>query len=313
MASRRPRRRGKGTLLAAFVWLGLTSHCGSPPCDDEATCERQLEGERSQRAGEDDASTDEGGSSRLDGGADARALEGPPDGASSDAAAADASDAAHAGDAAASDAGDASDAGPAGDAATDAGDAGDAGADAADAGGGTDPNPGGCVSGAMGTHVARFRWAGSGANSPAYVQYEANNLPDQTRWKAGAYSRGGVGYQPRFSDTFLGAGGLEMGSANFIDVELSTAQLSKITRVTLSILGRSFSTGSSGSFEWMTFDGAGAAPSGLVSNATPYAWYSVDATSGFVPGNAGVLLRISPGAPSRALIVNKVELCFETR
>lgn len=141
--------------------------------------------------------------------------------------------------------------------------------------------------------------------------YDANNLPDPSRWKASAYSKGSIGYTPKFTDTGLGAGGLEMTSTVFMDVELSTKDMPSITHVTLSILGRSFNTSSPGSFSWQTFDGGGQAPNGYVSNSAPYEWYSVDATTAFAPNNAGVLLRISP--VSTSLIVNSVEVCFETR
>jgi hypothetical protein len=189
---------------------------------------------------------------------------------------------------------------------------GDGGADAAAPNeGGLPMGTGGCVSGAVGTHVARFRWMGNGPNSTAYVQYEANTLPDASRWKAGAYSRGAIGYTPVFSDTFLGVGGLEMGGTVFIDVELSTASLARLSKVTLAVFGRSFATSSSASLSWMTFDGSGAAPSNAISNVAPYRWYAFDATSAFRVGNAGVLLRISP--VSGTLVVNRVELCFDTR
>ena len=163
----------------------------------------------------------------------------------------------------------------------------------------------------MGNYAARFRWAGNGSGSRAYVQYDVNNFPDSSRWRAGAYSRGAVGYNPVFSDIFLGAGGLDMGGTVFMDVELSTARLSTIRKVTLAVLGRSFNTTASGSFSWMSFDGAGATPSGFVSNVAPYRWYLADATSAFRPGNAGVLLRISPGGPSGSLVVNRVEICID--
>jgi hypothetical protein len=172
-------------------------------------------------------------------------------------------------------------------------------------------SPGGCISGATGTYAARFRWAGNGPSSRAYVQYDLNNFPDASRWKAGAYSRGAVGYQPVFTDTFLGVGGLEMGGTVFMDVELSTARISTIRKVSLAILGRSFNTTAGGSFSWQSFDGTGATPSGFVSNVAPYRWYVADATAAFRPGNPGVLLRISPGGPSGTLIVSRVEICID--
>ncbi len=318
--------RGLGPLgLLAVLTLALTPtlvHCGTPPCADGEVC---VEGEG-----------DGGGATTGDAGASDASVS--PDASRSDAASSDAGDggdprdAAHdaqaeGGDGGGIGEGGTGDAGGGGDAASDAGgdaasDAGgdaasDAGGDAAndggDAGSDAGAGPGGCVSGAIGDYAARFKWLGSGPSSRAYVSYELNNLPDSARWRAGAYSRAGVGYVPSFTDTFLGVGGLELGSTTFIDVELSTAMLASVRRVTLSIFGRSFNTTAPGSFSWMTFDGAGAAPAGLVSNSAPYRWYSADATAAFRPGNAGVLLRISPGGPSGTLIVSRVELCFEAR
>jgi hypothetical protein len=170
--------------------------------------------------------------------------------------------------------------------------------------------PGSCVSGAIGNYAARFRWAGNGPNSRAYVQTELNNFPDTARWMAAAYSRGAIGFNPVFADTFLGVGGLEMGSTTFMDVELSTARFSKVRRVTLALFGRSFSTTSSGSFAWQTFDGSSSTPSGAVSNVTPYRWYPADATDAFRANNPSVLLRISPG-PSTSLVVHRAELCID--
>lgn len=172
------------------------------------------------------------------------------------------------------------------------------------------PVTGGCVSGAAGRHVARFRWTGSGSGSRASVSYEANTLPDRSRWRVTAASRS-IGYTPVWGDPFLGEGGLDLSGTAFMHVELSTAGLSSIRSVTLAIYGRSYSIGTSGSFSWMSFDGAGAAPSGSVANSAPYRWYRADATDAFRPGNGGVLLRISPGPPSGSLVVNRVELCFE--
>jgi hypothetical protein len=205
----------------------------------------------------------------------------------------------------------ANDSGP--DARDSGSDARDSGPDARDSGSDAGVVMGGCVSGATGTHVARFRWTGSGSGSRASVSYETNTLPDSARWRAGAYSRGAIGYTPVYSDTFLGPGGLEMGTTVFMDVELSTAGLGSISNVTLAVYGRSFNTTSPGSFSWMTFDGSGATSSGFVANSAPYQWYRANATAAFRPGNAGVLLRISPGGPSGTLIVNRVELCFDAR
>lgn len=171
---------------------------------------------------------------------------------------------------------------------------------------------GGCISGAIGTHVARFRWYGSSSGSRAAVSYEANTLPDPSRWRVTANSRS-IGYTPVFSDPFLGEGGLELSGTAFIDVELSTAGLSRLSGVTLAVYGRSFNTTAGGSFAWRTFDGTGATPSGFVYNSAPYRWYRADASAAFVAGNGAVLLRITPGPPSGALIVNRVEVCFDAR
>jgi hypothetical protein len=236
-----------------------------------------------------DAATDSGaqGDSGNSGGSDA----------STDAGFADSGHDASSADAGSSDVGSA-DSGATDSGSTDAGTA-DAGASAGD-----------CVSGATGTHAVRFEWLGNGPNSRAYPSYVVNELPDTTRWRITANARS-FNYQPVFGDTFLGPGGLIMQGTTFMDIELSTGGLSSISNVSLAIYGRSYNTTSPGSFSWLTFDGSGAAPSGIVANSTPYQWYRADATSAFVPGNAGVLLRIEPEGPSNSLVVNGVEICFD--
>ena len=156
----------------------------------------------------------------------------------------------------------------------------------------------------------RFQWKGSYPGSTAYVSYTFNNLPDTSNWKVGAYSTN-IGYTPVYDDTYLGAGGLDLEGTAFIDVNMSTAGLSSISHVTLSIYGRSFNTTTSGSFNWQTFQGTGASPYGGVYNSAPYQWYSADATAAFTPGDSGVLLRIKADGPSDALIVDYVEICFD--
>jgi hypothetical protein len=175
---------------------------------------------------------------------------------------------------------------------------------------GHDSGTAGCVSGATGTRAVRFRWNGSGAGSTAYVQYLANGLPDTSRWHVSANSMS-FGYTPVFDDIFLGAGGLDLEGTAFMDVQISTAGLASISNVTIAIFGRSFNTTTNGSFSWRTFTGTGAAPTDLVSNVAPYQWYLADATTEFVTGDSGVLLRIYPGPSSNALIVNTVEICFD--
>lgn len=311
--------------LALVPVLLLTVHCGSPRCDEGTLCAPDPASDAGDVDGSDGAATD---ASRIDGGASRDGGIGPDGGSSQDSGPSQDSGAAEdggidPGDAAIQDGGSLTDAsadsgidsgsadsGSPDSGSPDSGSAGAVDAGGVDAGGG---GPGGCVSGAVGDFAARFHFAGNGPNSRAYVVYDVNNLPDSSRWKAGAYSRGAIGYQPNFTDTFLGIGGLEMGSTVFVDTELSTAKVASIKHVTISVFGRSFNTTSPGSFAWMSFDGSGATPSGLVSNSAPYKWYSADATSAFAPGNAGVLLRLLPGGPSGTLIVSRVEFCFQTK
>lgn len=176
------------------------------------------------------------------------------------------------------------------------------------------PDAGGCISGSPGSRALRVQWYGSSgsSSSTAAVRYEANDLPDRTRWRVTPNSRS-IGYRPVFTDVFLGEGGLELSGTGFIDVELSTAGLASISRVTVAVYGRSFNTTASGSFRWQTFAGTGASPANLVANSAPYEWYGADATDAFEPGDDGVLLRIYPGPSSSALIVNRLEVCFDAR
>ena len=159
--------------LVAFTLISISS-CGSPPCAEGESCG---DGDPS------DGSTADGGTTVQDGasndGASSQDGGGRSDGGRSDA-----------GD---RDGGTADDGGSLGDGGTsDGGSLGDGGSSDS----GTDSGsvfPGGCISGATGNYAARFRWAGNGPSSRAYVQYDLNNFPDASRWRAGAYSRGAVG------------------------------------------------------------------------------------------------------------------------
>ncbi len=93
------------------------------------------------------------------------------------------------------------------------------------------------MSGAQGATAFRVRWVNGGGT--ATVNYEVHGLPDKTRYKVGAYGYQ-IGFTPQFVDPFLGAGGLQLDSSDFVDVELSTKGLSSIQSATLSIFGRSF-------------------------------------------------------------------------
>jgi hypothetical protein len=198
------------------------------------------------------------------------------------------------------------------DAVTDTSDTADATGDVDDVAPDTSTPAGDCISGATGTHAVRFSWRGNGPNSTAYVDYEVNELPDTSRWKAGAYAQS-FSYTPVYTDTFLGAGGLELSGTVFMDIELSTDGLASVSQATIGIFGRSFDTTSPGSFAWQTFSGTGAAPSGLVANSAPYQWYTADATAALPAGDDGILLRITPGPPSNSLVVNSVEICFDAQ
>jgi hypothetical protein len=173
----------------------------------------------------------------------------------------------------------------------------------------TGPITGGpCSSGAAGATAFRIKWINGGGK--ATVSYEVDGLPDKSRWKAGAYGYS-IGFSPSFVDPFLGEGGLQLDSSDFVDVELSTVGLSSIRSATLAIYGRSYNTTTSGSFNWMTFTDSGSTPTDFVSNVAPYRWYAYDATSAFRTGDGGTLLRIKAGPSSGALVVNRIELCMD--
>ena len=173
----------------------------------------------------------------------------------------------------------------------------------------TGPITGGpCLSGASGVTAFRVKWINGGGK--ATVSYETLGLPDKSRWKVSAAGYT-IGFSPSFVDPFLGDGGLQLDSSDFVDVELSTKGLASIKSATLAIYGRSFNTTTSGSFNWKTFSGTGATPTDWVSNVAPYKWYGGTATLAFVPGDGTVLLRIKSGLSSNALVVNRIELCMD--
>ena len=165
-----------------------------------------------------------------------------------------------------------------------------------------------CSSGASGATAFRVRWTDSGGR--ATVNYEVHGLPDKSRWKVSVYGTG-IGFTPQFVDPFLGSGGVQLDGSSFIDVELSTAGVHRMTSATLAVLGRSYSTGSSGSFNWMTFTDFGTTATNYVSNAAPYRWYPADATAAIPPDDGRMLIRIKAGGSSGALVVNRLELCID--
>ena len=165
-----------------------------------------------------------------------------------------------------------------------------------------------CMSGQAGATAYRIRWANGGGM--AYPVYEINGLPDHSRDHTSAYGYV-IGFNPQFVDPFLGDGGLQLDSSDFVDIELTTVGLSQITSATLSIYGRSYNTTTSGSFNWQTFVDVGETPTNSVSNAAPYHWYAGDMTSAITTGDHGVLIRIKAGPSSGALVVNRIELCMQ--
>lgn len=164
-----------------------------------------------------------------------------------------------------------------------------------------------CLSGTAGATAYRVRWADGGGT--AYPVYEVDGLPDTSRDHTAAYGYQ-IGFSPSFVDPFLGDGGLQLDDSDFVDIEISTAGISSITKATLSIYGRSYNTTASGSFNWQTFDGTGSTDTDFVSNLAPYQWYSADMTTEISPGDNNVLLRIKSGPSSDALVVNRIELCL---
>lgn len=165
-----------------------------------------------------------------------------------------------------------------------------------------------CISGVAGATAYRIRWANAGGT--AQVVYEVDGLPDHSRDHAGAFGFQ-IGFVPQFVDPFLGEGGLQLDSDDFVDLELTTVGVHAIDRATLSIYGRSFDTTTSGSFNWQTFDGTGSSAIDAVSNVAPYRWYSADMTTEISAGDGMVLVRIKAGPSSGVLVVNRIEICMQ--
>src|SRR5258705_7429465 len=165
-----------------------------------------------------------------------------------------------------------------------------------------------CLSGTPGATAYRIRWANAGGT--AQVVYEVNGLPDHSRDHAGAFGFQ-IGFVPQFVDPFLGDGGLQLDSSDFVDLELTTVGITAIQKARLSLYGRSFNTTTSGSFNWQTFVDVGSSPTDLVSNVAPYRWYSAEMTTALSPGDNGVLLRIKAGPSSGGLVVNRIEICMQ--
>ena len=250
-------------------------------------------------AGHDGAASD--GASGNDGaGHDGAATDGSSTDSASDGGAGDATSADATGDSAASDAGVHD---------TGSGDTGGGDTGVRDASVGI-INGGPCISGAAGATAYRVRFADAGG--VAQTVYEVDGLPDHSRNHAAAYGYQ-IGFTPSFVDPFLGVGGLQLDSSDFVDLEISTAGLASIGSATISIFGRSFNTTTNGGFNWQTFDGVGGTADDFVSNIAPYRWYSADFTTEIRAGDNGVLVRVKAGGLSGVLVVNRIEICMQAQ
>ncbi len=169
---------------------------------------------------------------------------------------------------------------------------------------------GACISGAAGATAYRVRFADAGG--AAQVVYEVDGLPDRSRNHAAAYGYQ-IGFTSSFVDPFLGVGGLQLDSSDFVDLEITTVGISSIQNATISIFGRSFNTTTNGGFNWQTFVGTGATTDDFVSNIAPYRWYSADFTTEIRPGDNGVLVRVKAGGLSGVLVVNRIEICMQAQ
>lgn len=155
-----------------------------------------------------------------------------------------------------------------------------------------------------GTGWAAFRFHYSGSTS---ASIDALGLPDRSNFEA----------VPARSTSFTDAlhgGGIEIASGNWILIRFSVVGLTSIRGATLSIYGRSYNTGASGSFDaWSPIYGSITSPTNSISNAWPYTWTSVDYSGnvkvGDAPGLTGI--RLYAGPSSNNLVINTVELCLD--
>ena len=183
------------------------------------------------------------------------------------------------------------------------------GTDLATSGGSGVVTGGPCVSGATGATAIRVRWVNAGGS--AQVQYEKFGLPDTSPSRVSVAAMS-FSYTPPFGDTGLGDGGLILEGSAFIDFEISTEGVGAVDVATLSMRGRSYSTGSSGSFSWQSHTGIGNTPTNFVANSW-YEWYSYEIGGAIAPNDGAIRLRVKPGPSSGALVVNQMEICLIAR
>jgi hypothetical protein len=170
-------------------------------------------------------------------------------------------------------------------------------------------NGGPCMSGAAGATAIRVHWSNSGGT--ATVSYDAFGLPDHSREKVSvAPSSFDTSFTPEYVDIPLGGGGLLLDDGDFIDIELSGVGLVTIDSATLAVYGRSYDTTASGSFGWLSFSDSGQTDTNFVSNVAPYQWYRADIGNTVAAGDANVLVRVTSGPSSDALVVSRLEICL---
>jgi hypothetical protein len=157
---------------------------------------------------------------------------------------------------------------------------------------------GGCTHG-PGFVAWRFHYGPSGTNAILDVY----NLPDSTGWEA----------VPVYTTSLVdSSSALEIASSNYILIRYSVVGLTTINSATVSVLARSYSTSTSGSFNaWSPlYRDDATAPDAI--SVYPYAWTSVDFTGhvkvGDSPGLTGIRLYAGPG--SSDLAIRAVELCI---
>ena len=88
----------------------------------------------------------------------------------------------------------------------------------------------------------------------------------------------------RFVDPFLGDGGVALDDSDFIDIELSTAGISSISKATLVDLRPQLQHHRERQLQLADVRRHRLDPDDFVSNVAPYQWYSADMTTAISPG-----------------------------
>lgn len=194
--------------------------------------------------------------------------------------------------------------------------AADGGASTVDAPSGPPPlatvSGGACASGATGQTAFRVRFdpepSDAGGATPVT---EVLGLSDDPTFFSVSTFIGPGGHAPTFAGETLGTGGIALDKTNGIDVTFSLRNLPPIRCVTLALLTRSNTPGTSASFQWSGGHGSGKSPPGSVGATATNAWVKTDVTSELGGVDFHDNLRMNAGPPSDALIVQRIELCVE--